>query len=189
MIETLTQFNAKELLLNSAILAVVFRGVWGMFSEVTNRMRQFFAKRTQVYEVDLGQYHPEFDKVINFYCLVVRYGTDAYLQCLASDRDRFDGRLQNRVLPIAVEKDKEENARFVLDLPVHQRIGTQFKCFAEVKSEEELEIANKALSACVRVHEVSKSSSQFKYRIYFLLRDFGTTKSIDGIENNICFPV
>lgn len=188
MIDTLAQLSIKELLLNSAILAIVFRTVWGVFSEVTNHIRHIFSKRILSYEIDLGQYHPEFNGVIDFYCLLIRYGTDSYLQGLASERDKFDGRLQNKIIPIKVEESDSGNARFILSLPIHQRMGTQFKCFAEVRSSKDLEVASKALNACERIYDISKSSSQFKNRVYFLLKDFGTSKSVDGIENNVCYP-
>jgi hypothetical protein len=183
------ELSAKELLLNSAILALVFRFVWGAFSEVLNRIRQLIARRVREYEIDLGQYHQESDGGIDFYCLLIRYGTDSYLKGLASEQDKFDGRLQNKILPIEVKKTGQGNARFVLHLPVHQRIGTQFKCFAEVRNVADLEKVSKALEECERIHGVSMSSSQFKNRVYFLLKDFGTSQSVDGIANNICYPV
>ena len=189
MIEALRELSPKELLFESTIIAFIFRFVWGIFSEISNRIRQIFASRVRVYEIDIGLYPSEFDKVIDFYCLLIRYGTDSYLSGLASERDKFDGRLQNKILPITIAQTKDGKARFILRLPIHQRIGTQFKCFGEVKSSNELENVNKALNTCERIRSLSKSSSQFRNRVYFLLNDFGTSKSVEGIENNVCFPV
>jgi len=95
-------------------------------------------------------------------CLLVRYGTDLYFEKLASDQEKYEGRLQNRVLRnrsiIRWRFDRrdrfslfkglryawfrlrrwnvvEEDAEWltpVFKLPVHSRLGTQFKFFLEV---------------------------------------------------------
>lgn len=99
---------------------------------------------------------------VKAYCLLVRYGTDLYFEKLASDQEKYEGRLQNRVLKnrTAIRwkfdvKDRitllkglkyswrrvcgwnivEEDAEWltpVFKLPVHSRLGTQFKFFLEV---------------------------------------------------------
>ena len=67
MIEALREFSLKELLFESTIIAFIFRFVWGIFSEISNRIRQIFAKRVRVYEIDIGLYPSEFDKVVDFF--------------------------------------------------------------------------------------------------------------------------
>ena len=189
MLEFLGQVTASEVLLNSTILAVVFRAVWEAFSEISNRVRQFFSKKNKSYEIILGPYKPEFHDNVNFACLLVRYNTDKYLQALASEKYKYDGRLQNRIIPITIKKSGNENAYFSLELPIHQRIGTQFKCFADVEDSDNFESLNRILNECNRIYGVSRSSSQFRNRIYFLLNDFDTCETADGVQNNICFPV
>jgi hypothetical protein len=187
--DLLGKLSLKELLLNTAILALVFRVIWSSLSEIFNRMRQLLSRRVRIYEIDLNQYNLKSDSNVDFCCLLIRYGTDSYLKSLASDGDKFDGRLQNKILPITLANLDKRDTRLILRLPVHQRIGTQFKCFAEVRNPKDMEAVHNELKGCERIHGISVSSSQFRNRIYFLLKDFGTSKSVDGIENNICYPV
>lgn len=189
MLELFSQLSTKDLFLNTAILAVVFKSIWMLLTELVQHIRHLFSKRITTYQIELGPYHPEFDGVINFYCLIIRFGTDSYLQGLASESDKFDGRLQNKVIPINIRKTANGTAQCVLNLPVHLRIGTQFKCFAEVNSSADLNTALASLEACERIYDVSKSSSQFRHRVYFLLKDFSVCQSVDKINNNMCFPV
>jgi len=188
MIDAINSLTTQELLLNSTILAIVFRSVWGLFSEVTNRLRNFISKKVITYEIELGRYHPETEGLIQFNCLLIRHGTDNYIQALASEADKFDGKLQNKIIPIEV-KHKEDGAFFILKLPVHERVGTQFKCFADVSQNLDLDAVRDSLTECEKIYDISKSSSQFKNRLYFLLKDFETINSIDDIENNMCYPV
>ena len=102
--------------------------------------------------------------------------------------ERQDGRLQNRVMPVSVLRSGEEPARFALRLPIHNRLGTQFKCFAEVRNPQRVNDLIETLNSCERVYDVGLSSSQFRNRVYFLLKDFAATETVDGMTNNICFP-
>ena len=39
------------------------------------------------------------------------------------------------------------------------------------------------------IHEVSVSDSKFDRRIYFLLKDYAQTQTVDGPVNNFIFPI
>ena len=94
-------------------------------------------------------------------CLLVRYGADIYLERMASDSDKREGRLRNRVLPNRVSiipapswriwerlihwwkcrvlfytpvQPDSNNIEGNFLLPVHQRLGTQFKLFFQIKA-------------------------------------------------------
>jgi len=184
----LSSIALKEVVLNSSILTVVIRVAWAVASDILARVRQFRMRKAQTYTIPLGPYHPEFEGQVEFYCLLIRYGTDSYIRFMASDTEKYDGRLQNRVIPISVSRQGEAGAQFEIRLPVHRRIGTQFKCFAEAKDPSKIPWLEGVLAQCDRVHDVSRSSSQFRNRLYFLLSDFGTTETVDEITNNMCFP-
>ena len=189
----------KELLLNSAILTIVIKIVWTGVSLVFNKIRSILIKRDQSFLIPLEWNNPlsASEKSVlmkaAFYCLIVRYGTDNYIRDMANEQEKFEGQLQNRIIPVkvTVKVNVTKSDRFFLEikLPVHKRIGTQFKCFATVKDDFQLEALYLILEKCKNIHGVSKSSSQFKNRVYFLLKDFETVKTVDGIENNMCFPV
>ena len=178
---------SKEFFLNSAILTVLVRIVWSVISVLLNKIRYLWMKKAQPFVIPLES-SEIIDSLTRFYCLVIRYGTDNFIRDMANDQERFDGRLQNKIIPINVRKDKENNLSLELKLPVHKRIGTQFKCFAEVQDSRKVDELSSILEKCRRIYGISKSSSQFKNRIYFLLQDFGTVKTIEEIENNMCFP-
>jgi hypothetical protein len=128
--------------------------------------------------------------ISGFYCLIVRYGTDQYLQHLASDEERHEGRLRLKVIPIQVIFDQNDNASFQLTLPVHKRLGTQFKCFVEVWKLEEVNQVVAKLKQCQCILDIGQSHSQHRNRIYFLLDHFFTVKTVEGdaIKNNYIFP-
>jgi hypothetical protein len=178
---------SKSFFLNSAILTVLVRLVWSVISVLLNKIRYLWMKKVQSFVIPLES-SETIDSLTRFYCLVIRYGTDNYIRDMANDQEKYDGRLQNKIIPINVRKDKENNLSLKLKLPVHKRIGTQFKCFAEVQDSRKVDELCSILEKCRRVYDISKSSSQFKNRIYFLLQDFGTVKTVEGIENNMCFP-
>src|SRR5689334_18990469 len=79
-----TQVSARDLILNSAILAVVFRAVWGAYSGIANRILQVFSRRVRTYDIDLGEF-PDMNAALAFHCLLIRYGTDSYLGALATE--------------------------------------------------------------------------------------------------------
>lgn len=185
---TLGTISTKEIILNSSLLTFTIRIMWTIGTESLIRFRQLLMRKPRTYSIPLGPYHTEFEGKVTFSCLLVRYGTDEYIRHMASDTEKYDGRLQNRIIPITVVCQGEGEALFSLRLPVHQRVGTQFKCFAEVKQQETISWLEETLSKCDRIYDISLSSNQFRNRIYFLLRDFGTTESVDGITNNMCFP-
>jgi hypothetical protein len=136
------------------------------------------------------------DKKIKFQCLVIRYGTDQYIEKMASDIDRQNGQLQNKVIDIKTKTDPgSKETEFSLALPVHSRLGTQFKCFADIDetlSREDKDSLLNQLKAFLEstkiVSDVSISSSEHQHRVYFLLNRFGSVTTVDGFLNNHCFP-
>jgi len=54
---------------------------------------------------------------------------------MASDQEKFEGRLQNDVFRVTTLKDDQGNYVVRLRLPVHKRLGTQFKLFVRLKPE------------------------------------------------------
>lgn len=183
-----TNIGLKEVVLNTAILTVVIRAVWTIATGLIDRIRFWGMRRVRDYAIPLGPYHEDFVGVVKFHCLVVRFGTDSYVRDMASDREKHDGRLQNRAIPIGVRRHKQGQAEFELRLPIHRRLGTQFKCFAQVRDPGQVENLVATLQGCDRVYDVSRSSSQFRERVYFLLKDFTAVDTVDGIRNNMCFP-
>lgn len=183
---------SKDFFLNTAILTVIIRVVWFVISELLNKIRWLWMTKRKSFIILLASFNlmKRMKNMPRFYCLIIRYGTDHYIKDMANDREKYYGRLQNKIISIPVCKDKK-NKKFVLklNLPVHKRLGTQFKCFAEVQEIKNLNKLCSGLNKCPLIFKASVSSSQFKNRVYFLIKDFGTVQTVGGIENNMCYPV
>jgi hypothetical protein len=131
-------------------------------------------------------------------CLVIRYGSDAYLQQLASDQERFEGRLRLEVETFPLRLDRQ-NASYSgeIRLKVHRRLGTQFKLFFEVENGRAAARTARMLKKLESVAEVSISHYGGKPKVWFLLKRFHIVTSTDGvrreggpeIRNNFYFPV
>lgn len=176
----------KELALNAAVLAVIFKIIWTFFSEVFNRVREWLSREIKHVNINLGSYHEYLVNKAHFKCLIVRYGTDQYLGTLASDYEKFTGRLRNKEIPIKIEGS--EDVRLILRLPVHRRIGTQFKCYVDVVDNDSVQFVKSRLMDCAAIEDISESSSPNVNRFYFLISNVGTAVTVDGIKNNMFFP-
>lgn len=180
-------FSSSQFWLATPVLAALIKFAWEGASFLIALARRGLMARTGIYQIDLGSCLKDFPVPCTFGCLITRYGTDPYIRYMASERERDDGRLQNRVIvPLAVTLGQ---GTIELRLPVHRRIGTQFKCFAEIRSRDKLAKLTEALSRCDNIHDITKSSLQGKGRAYFLLSDFGVVETVEGFKNNIWLPV
>ena len=120
-------------------------------------------------------------------CLFVRYGTDAYIERLASQQEKYEGRLRNRVLPVALTPQGEVNyVHFAIR--VHKRLGTQFKLFVNCPDEPRAVETVKhlrELEFCIRNVDVVNVGDE--WRVWFLLTKYGAVRTVEGFENNL-FP-
>ena len=183
-----------QVMVGSAVVATVINVTWFIMSSSVRAAVRLTRRRTENHTAILGrtltpeEYKNVMEAITGFYCLVVRYGTDDYLQKLASDEERHEGRLRLKILPVQVKFDERGNAAFALRLPVHKRLGTQFKCFAMVKHVKDVNTVITMLNGCAHVKDVKQSDSQHKNRIYFSLDQFFMITTVDGIKNNFVFP-
>jgi hypothetical protein len=192
--ELWTSKTAIQVLAGSAVITAVINAIWFLVSALLHRLQHWWNATSTVYPVAFtrGMTKARYDQIKphikGFSCLHVRYGTDQYLSTLASDQEKFEGRLKNNVLPIKLRFDNQGNALFSLSLPLHKRIGTQFKCFVTVAREEALASVQQFLADCDRIKDISVSKSIRSNRIYFLLDRFDEVKTVDGHTNNMVYP-
>jgi hypothetical protein len=183
-----------QILAGSAVITAAINVIWFCTSSLISRFLHWWNAKSKVCQIDFSRginkaNYEKLTKLISgFYCLVVRYGTDQYVGSLASDQERYEGRLKNEKRKISVRFDDKGNAILTLNLPVHKRMGTQFKCFAEAKGDEFVEETVAFLKNCDRIREVSVSKSIHTSRIYFLLDRFDEVTTIEGFKNNIVLP-
>lgn len=183
-----------QILAGSAVVTAVINVIWFIMSGTLRRLQHWWNTKSIVYPIEFqrGINKTNYEEIIKFidgfYCLVVRHGSDQYISTLASDQEKYEGRLKNKILPIRVSFDKSGNAILTLTLPVHKRMGTQFKCFVDLKDTNSVGQAQELFDNCDRIGEVSISKSVRSNRIYFLLDRFAEVTTIDFLKNNIIFP-
>lgn len=187
-----------EIATNTGVIAAVGTVVNSAIHVVINAATSKYYSRIKTYVIKTRALLPAELTGTNvvFRCLIIRYGTDQYIEKMASDIDRQNGKLQNRIINFSTRIDTASNeTEFALKLPVHRRLGTQFKCFADIdeklptgQKDELLEKLKTFLESSKIVSDVSISSSEHQHRVYFLLNRFGSVRTVDGFENNHCFP-
>ena len=124
--------DLKMDLLLAPILALLVPIIWNFASIPISFIREFFMKKPAIIQLDLALEYPEFNNA-RFKCLIIRYGTDEYIKSMANDQEKYDGRLRNDIIDGIYDKGK-----LSFNIPLHKRIGTQFKCFLEVDTDQKL---------------------------------------------------
>ncbi len=173
-----------------ALLASGFINLgWSMTSLVSRKFREWASRSIEYREIVLGTVANVPPTLDGCYCQIIRYGTDQYLERLASDQERFVGQLQNRTLRVEARRNDASQYTLRLKIPVHKRLGTQFKLFVVPKLGAEAQPIIDFLSTLPEVAQPHATQYQKPAKIYFLLKNFATVKSVDGIENNMFFPL
>jgi hypothetical protein len=122
---------------------------------------------------------------ISFYCLIVRFGADQVVVQGPED-EREIGRLQKHILNVTVSCDDKSNAVLTWRLPVHDLLGTQFKCFAEGDHDSKIIEDHGRIRKIIE--NVDENPSVSGRRVYFLVKDFNLATTSDGFVNNIIRP-
>jgi hypothetical protein len=184
-----------DIFIGSAFVTMVINITWFVLSSLMRHGIRIANRRIRSHSFDLGravsreEYNNFTNDISGFYCLIVRYGTDEYLSKLASDQERFEGRQQLAIRSISMRFDEKGNAIFSLKLPIHKRLGTQFKCFVEVRNLDKVPDVLAMLNNCDHTSDVKQSDSFHRNRIYFLLDQFFVVDTITaGVKNNFIFP-
>lgn len=174
----------------TTVASVTGKVAWSAASSGLNQLRSWQLRSLQKHTIALARAQLPFEhQILRPRCLIIRYGTDNYIERLSSDRERHDGRLQNRLIDIPITTHTDGSVGFELRIPVHKRLGTQFKCFVDVMDNKSTAAVLNFLAECQNIASPDLSSSPLhKDRIYFLLSSFATVQSIDGHQNNMCFP-
>ncbi|MGH8557504.1 MAG: hypothetical protein ACRESZ_08590 [Methylococcales bacterium] len=110
---------------------------------------------------------------IHFGLLHVRDGKDE-----VSDK----GPLLNEEIPFK-EIDRHGNMEAIVNFS--KRIGFQFKCFVDYKPHEYDEV--KRLLESNNLRDISRGEGK-PFRLWFILSEYSTYKTVDGIVNNFYYP-
>lgn len=188
--------NSGAIAAVSTVGTAFVRVTWSASTAAIQWLSWRFSVRTRKCEITIGPYEDVHGLVKSMQCLVVRYGNDRYLTSVASARDRWEGRLQNKIIRI---RERREGGKLLgkFSLKVHKRLGTQFVCAVDAIDE----IAAKKIAAQILPYPADPSSEQKEIaprqegrRVFILLSDHAIhtglkVTSVDDIHSTDGRPI
>ena len=146
------------------VLTPFVRFLWQAGSLAFNQFREWAGQRVEKCRIELGPFTIPVDRIdqmpaqVTICCLTIRYGVDEYLERLASEQEKFEGRTRLRIDRFVFRLDREARTyRGKLAIRVHKRLGTQFKLFIEADGNRHAESIIKLLESLDGVVEVTRS--------------------------------
>jgi len=165
------------------LLRLVFSGAAGSFEVGRQKQRVVIAR---------GLTRHDFEQVRKgvraWRVLVVRHGSDDYLRMMAGAADRDAGRLRHEVITMSLGLSASGDVTLSWSLPVHRRMGTQFRCFIELRPGE---AGGDMLSGMLRHYdeiEVLPAVVANPTRVYFLLKRFRMITAGESMKHNFVLP-
>ena len=124
----------------------------------------------------------------NWNLLLVRYGSDDYLRNMAGESDRQAGRTRYQIIRMKLALSPTGEVSLSWALPVHRRLGTQFRCFIDIRGTGAgSDVLTGMLSHYDEI-DVLPSDVPQPTRVYFLLKRFRSLASADGSRHNFALP-
>jgi len=188
LISALKNPHTLILLLNSALVAAVIRLVWLGITWLVDDIRFRRSAEPRTFSPELDFPRPANLQGVTFSVLIVRYGTDPYIRDMASAAERSDGRLQNAVHTVDYTQAGDGPAKLHLTVPMHRRLGTQFKWFAEPGKDQSVTDLRESLERTKGVTHVSEARTPRSVRVYFLLEEFPSVTTVEGMTHNFVYP-
>lgn len=187
------RIGTLELYLDATLLVALAGIVWTVASRVTQEIYFKLALRTRKFEFLLTADEGVPENIESLNLLFIRYGNDTYLTNLASDQEKYHGRLRNKVIKV-LDRPPESAQPIRVNINVHRRLGTQFKFFIEVRGDPQA-----AIDYLTKHDTISDISSRERpairlgevprHRIFFLVDRLDVVETVDGFKNNFIFPV
>lgn len=187
------------------VLTPFVRFLWLAGTVGFNHFREWAGQRVETCRIELGPFTIPLDRIehmpghVTVCCLTIRYGLDEYLERLASEQEKFEGRTRLRIDRFVFRLDREARTyRGKLAIRVHKRLGTQFKLFIEADGNRHAESIRKLLQSLEGVVEVARSDYGARPKVWFLLDQFhildvtggaASHRDEERIRNNFYFPV
>ncbi len=165
------------------ILRYVFSTAADMLDVTTSKQRIVIARGLTRHD-----YEQVRKGIRAWHLLLVRYGTDEYLRTMAGEADRHAGRTRYDVIKMKLALSPTGEVTLSWSLPVHRRLGTQFRCYIDIRAGG---AGGEVLTGMLRHYdeiEVLPSEVAEPTRVYFLLKKFRTVPSADGGRQNIVLP-
>lgn len=188
-----SSFSSLELAFDTTLFIAVASAVWTIVSRLVQAIYFQLSLRTRLIEFTLEPKGSVPVGINSLNLLLIRYGNDTYLSTLASDQEKFHGRLRNKVIQIA-KGPLSDQKKIKVKLRLHKRLGTQFKFFVDVTGDPEPVIGY--LNSHDTIEGVSSKerpklnpADTPRHRIFFLINRLDKEKTVDGHTNNFLYPV
>ena len=186
-------FGSFNLFADTSLVVALAAVVWTVMRRLSQELYFMTSLRTEEISFRLSpqQNIPANIKSLNY--LFIRYGNDSYLEKMASDEERYHGRLRNRIVCVTDTKPGPGD-EITVRIKLHKRLGTQFKFFIDIegdpKAAEQFLNDHPSISDvfCKKVPGTSAKGPEL-YRIFFLVDRLETVKTVDGHTNNFIYPV
>jgi len=123
-----------------------------------------------------------------WHLLLIRYGSDDYLRTMAGETDRNVGRPRYSILPMKLSLSPTGEVLLSFALPVHRRLGTQFRCFIDTRKGD---MGPSVLTGMLKHYDeidVIESEMPEPSRVYFTLKRFPVVTTAEGIRQNQVRP-
>ena len=120
--------------------------------------------------------------------LLVRFGSDEYLRGSAGEADRNVGRPRYTSSSMKLSLSPTGEVLLSWGLPVHRRLGTQFRCFIDTRKGD---MGPSVLTGMLKHYDeidVIESEVVEPTRVYFTLRRFPVVTTSEGIRQNLVRP-
>lgn len=166
-----------------SILRYVFSTAADMLDVATSRQKIVIARGLTRHD-----YEQVRKGIRAWHILLVRHGSDDYLRTMAGEADRHAGRTRYDVIPMKLALSPIGEVTLSWKLPVHRRLGTQFRCYIDLRPGG---AGGEVLTGMLRHYdeiEVLPPEVPDPTRVYFLLKKFRTVPSADGGRQNIVMP-
>jgi len=181
--------RSSEIAGAAAILVAIARISWSLVGYLMRIASFYLSRRVTPYVMEFGPIENVPKAISGVYCQVVRFGTDLYIEKMASDQERYEGRLQSKVFQLDTRRNADGELIVHFKLPVHKRIGTQFKLFVRVRDAKDLPAVEAFLKQLKSVSNVDASRFQSPPKVSFTIDRFPIVSTVEGIKNNFCYPV
>ena len=177
-----------------ALASAVASAIWVLMPLLVHWISFQFDVSTRRFKVDLGRaisesvYKADWQGATSFGCLFLRFGADDYLVHLASNEEREIGRLRFEKRDMRLLFDRQSgSAYFDFTMPVHYRLGAQFKCYMDDNSQGKLKSIKETISAWKNIKSIDPSGKP-KVNRWWILFDTFACLSDTGEGTDYCAP-
>lgn len=152
-----------------------------LFSFISDDVRESLEAEERTLSLEIEDPSDKLVQEAEFGYLLVRYGNNEQFERESiTETGRMN--IQNREKPVQQTYDGEK-LELSISVHVHQRLGTEFKLYADVSGPKEISEIHQELEKCDWTLDVDPSDASDQ-RLFILLDGIPETQSPEGYRNN-----